>query len=95
MAASETRTRVLVAIPGVLVALGAIYAGGWVLAALLALIAALTAREIFLMAARKAPRPLAWLGMAGAAALVLAAGVRPADGLDNPLPAAEIGRAHV
>lgn len=87
-AASETRTRVLVAIPGVLVALGAIYAGQWVLAALLALIAALTARELFLMAARKAPRPLAALGMAGAAGMVLAAGAAPADGLDNPLPAA-------
>jgi phosphatidate cytidylyltransferase len=87
VAASETRTRVLVAIPGVVVALGAIYAGGWVLAALLALIAALTARELFLMAARKAPRPLAWLGMAGAAALVLAAGAASSDGLDNPLPA--------
>lgn len=87
MAASETRTRVLVAIPGILVALGAIYAGGWVLAALLALLAALTARELFIMAARKAPRPLAALGMAGAAAIVLAAGAAPRDGLDNPLPA--------
>ncbi len=88
MAASETRTRVLVAIPGAVVALGAIYAGRWVLAALLALIAALTARELFAMAARKAPRPLAGLGMAGAAGMVLAAGVAPRDGLDNPLPAA-------
>ncbi|HEX5870350.1 MAG TPA: phosphatidate cytidylyltransferase [Longimicrobium sp.] len=87
MAASETRTRVLVAIPGIIVALGAIYAGGWVLAALLALLAALTARELFQMAARKAPRPLAALGMAGAAAIVLAAGAAPRDGLDNPLPA--------
>ncbi|HEX2210902.1 MAG TPA: phosphatidate cytidylyltransferase [Longimicrobium sp.] len=88
MAASETRTRVLVAVPGVIVALGAIYAGGWVLAALLALIAALTARELFLMAARKAPRPLAALGMGGAAGIVLAAAAAPSDGLDNPLPAA-------
>lgn len=88
MAASETRTRVLVAIPGVVVALGAIYAGRWVLAALLALVAALTAREIFLMVARKAPRPLAVLGMAGAAGIVLAAAAAPQDGLDNPLPAA-------
>lgn len=87
MAASETRTRVLVAIPGVLVALGAIYAGGWVLAALLAVMAALTARELFLMAARKPARPLSALGTAGAAAIVLAAGAAPADGLDNPLPA--------
>lgn len=87
MAASETRTRVLVAVPGALVALGAIYAGGWILAALLALMSALTARELFLMAARKAPRPLSALGIAGAAAIVLAAGAAPADGLDNPLPA--------
>ena len=87
MAASETRTRVLVAIPGIIVALGAIYAGRWVLAALLALCAALTARELFVMAARKAPRPLAALGMAGAAAIVLGAGAAPAAGLDNPLPA--------
>ncbi|MBW3572430.1 MAG: phosphatidate cytidylyltransferase [Gemmatimonadetes bacterium] len=88
MPASETRTRVLVAVPGMILALGAIYAGGWVLAALLALMAALTARELFAMAARKSPRPLAALGMAGAAALVLAAGAAPADGLNNPLPAA-------
>jgi phosphatidate cytidylyltransferase len=87
VAASETRTRVLVAIPGIILALGAIYAGGWVLAALLALLAALTARELFIMAARKGPRPLAALGMAGAAAMVLAAGAAPVDGLDNALPA--------
>ncbi len=87
MAASETRTRVLVAVPGALLALAAIYAGRWVLAALLAVIAALTAREIFLMSARKAPRPLAALGTAGAAAIVLGAAAAPADGLENPLPA--------
>lgn len=87
MAASETQTRVLVAIPGILVALGAIYLGGWFLAALLALCAALTARELFAMAGRKAPRPLEALGMAGAALIVLAAGLDPAAGLANPLPA--------
>lgn len=87
MAASETRTRVLVAIPGVLVALGAIYLGGWYLAALLALCAALTAREMFRMAARKAPRPLEVLGMMGAAGMVLAAGAAPEQGILNPGPA--------
>lgn len=86
MSASETRTRVLVAIPGVLVALAAIYLGGWFLAALLALCAALTAREIYRMAARKAPRPLEILGMAGAAVMVLAAAVDPRAGLSSPLP---------
>jgi phosphatidate cytidylyltransferase len=84
--ASETQTRVLVAIPGVIVALGAIYLGGWWLAGLLALCAALTARELFVMAARKAPRPLAALGMAGAAAIVLAAGAAPSAGLAYPGP---------
>jgi phosphatidate cytidylyltransferase len=86
VAASETRTRVLVAIPGVILALGAIYLGGWFLAALLALCAALTAREMYRMAARKGPRPLEILGMAGAAAAILAAGLDPRAGLANPLP---------
>jgi phosphatidate cytidylyltransferase len=84
--ASETQTRVLVAIPGAVVALGAIWLGGWVLAALLALCAALTAREMYRMAARKGPRPLELLGMAGAAAIVLAAGVAPRAGLSFPGP---------
>ena len=87
MAASETRTRVLVAIPGVILAVAAAYAGGWALAALLAVFAALIARELYAMAARKGPRPLAALGMAGAAAMVLAAAAAPADGLANPFPA--------
>lgn len=85
--ASETQTRVLVAIPGVIVALGAIWLGGWALAALLAVCAALTARELYLMAARKAPRPLEALGMAGTAGIVLAAAVAPSAGLAYPLPA--------
>jgi len=85
--ASETQTRVLVAIPGVLLALGAIFLGGWWLAALLALCAALTAREMYAMAARKGPRPLEWVGMAGAAGIVLGAGIDPGAGVGNPLPA--------
>ena len=86
MAASETRTRVLVAIPGIILALGAIYLGGWFLAALLAVCAALTAREMYRMAARKGPRPLEALGMAGAAGIVLAAGIAPEAGLAFPAP---------
>jgi phosphatidate cytidylyltransferase len=84
--ASETQTRILVAIPGVLLALGAIYLGGWWLAALLAVCAALTAREMYRMAARKAPRPLEVLGMLGAAGMVLAAGAAPHAGILNPGP---------
>lgn len=86
MAASETRTRVLVAIPGVILALGAIYLGGWFLAALLALCSALTAREMYRMAARKGPRPLEALGTGGAALVVLAMGLAPAAGLAYPAP---------
>lgn len=88
MAASETLTRVAVAVPGIAVALGVVYLGGWPLAALLALCAALTARELYRMAARKAARPLELLGALGAAAMVLGAAVDPVSGLRNPIPAA-------
>jgi phosphatidate cytidylyltransferase len=88
VAANETLNRVAVALVGIPVALGAIYLGGWVLAALLAAAAALTAYEITRMAARKGPRPLVGIAVAGAAAVVLAAGVDPSAGLANPLPGA-------
>jgi phosphatidate cytidylyltransferase len=88
VAASETLTRVGVALAGIPVVVAAAYFGGWVLAALLAVVAALVARELFRMAARKAPRPLEALGMACAAALVLASAIDPAGGLMNPAPAA-------
>jgi phosphatidate cytidylyltransferase len=87
---NETLNRVAVALVGIPVALGAIYLGGWVLAALLAAAAALTAFEICRMAARKGPRPLAPLAVAGAAAIVLAAAADPAAGLANPLPGAAL-----
>ena len=88
MARSETFQRVAVALVGIPVAVGAIWLGHWVLAALLALCAALTAREIFAMAGRKAARPLTAIGIAGAAAIVAAAAVDPVAALANPLPAA-------
>jgi phosphatidate cytidylyltransferase len=87
VAVNETLSRVAVALVGIPVALGAIWLGGWVLAALLAAAAALTAWEIVRMAARKGPRPLAALAVGGAAGAVLAAGADPAAGLANPLPA--------
>lgn len=89
-ARSETFQRVAVALVGIPVAVGAIWLGAWVLAALLALCAALTAREIFAMAGRKATRPLTAVGIAGAAAVVLAAAVDPAAALANPLPGAAL-----
>lgn len=90
MAASETLKRVGVAAAGIPVALAAVWLGGWVLAGLLALCAALTAYELYRMAERKNARPLAWLGAAGAAAIVLAAAAMPEEGVRNPLPAAAL-----
>lgn len=88
MAVNETLNRVAVALAGIPVAAAAIYLGGPWLAALLAAAAALTAHEIFRMAERKGPRPLAALGTAGAAAIVAGAAMDPSAGLANPLPAA-------
>ena len=85
MARSETLTRSLVAAVGIPVAVGAMYLGGWVLAALLAAAAALSSLELFRMAALKGPRSLPTLGAAGAVALVAAAALWPTRGLDNPL----------
>ena len=85
MARSETLTRSLVAAVGIPVAVGAMYLGGWVLAALLAAAAALSSLELFRMAALKGPRALPTLGAAGAVALVAAAALWPTRGLDNPL----------
>lgn len=81
---SELGKRVAVALAGLPVALGAIWMGGWVLAGLLAGIAALAAREVYRMAGLKYARALAAVGMTGAALVCLAAGVAPEAGLANP-----------
>lgn len=81
---SELTKRVAVALAGLPVALGAIWLGGWVLAALLAAIAALAAREVYRMTGIKYAHALARLGMGGTAAIVLVAAVDPAAGLANP-----------
>jgi phosphatidate cytidylyltransferase len=85
VARNETLTRTLVAAVLIPVAVGAMYLGGWVLAALLAVSAALSALELFRMAALKGPRALPALGAAGAVALVAGAALWPERGLDNPL----------
>ncbi|MFL5539013.1 MAG: phosphatidate cytidylyltransferase [Longimicrobiaceae bacterium] len=82
---SETATRTAVAAVGIPIAVAAMYLGGWVLAALLALCAVLAARELFLMAEKKPARPLHWVGLAGTAGLVALAAVDPARGIDTPL----------
>jgi phosphatidate cytidylyltransferase len=84
VARSETATRTAVAVAGVPVAVGAVYLGGWVLAALLALVAVLAAREFFRMASLRQAQPLDALGAAGAAAFVVAAATAPGRGWENP-----------
>lgn len=81
--ASETGTRVLVAAIGIPIVIGVIYLGGWALAALLAIVAVLAAREFYAMAARKAARPLRLLGCTVAACFVALAAVAPSAGPDR------------
>jgi phosphatidate cytidylyltransferase len=85
VARSETLTRTAVAAVGIPVALAAVYLGGWVLGGLLALCASLAVLELFRMSATRGAAPLAAAGVAGTAALVLAATFDPAAGLANPL----------
>ncbi|HEX7240859.1 MAG TPA: phosphatidate cytidylyltransferase [Longimicrobiaceae bacterium] len=80
MALSETATRFAVAAVGIPVAVGAVYLGGFVLGALVALVAVLAALELFRMAERKAARPLHLLGAGAAGALVLLAAAFPDAG---------------
>lgn len=88
MARNETATRTAVAAVGIPIAIGAMYLGGWVLAALLALCAVLATRELFRMAELKRAFPIGWIGMAGAALLIALCAVDPARGVDTPLPMA-------
>jgi phosphatidate cytidylyltransferase len=85
LARSETATRTAVAAVGIPIAVAAMYLGGWVLAALLALCAVLAARELFRMAEKKRALPLDAVGLAGAAGLIALAAVEPARGIDTPL----------
>jgi phosphatidate cytidylyltransferase len=85
LALSETATRTAVAAVGIPIAVAAMYFGGWVLAALLALCAVLAARELFRMAEKKRALPLDAVGLAGAAGLIALAAVEPARGIDTPL----------
>lgn len=80
---SETLTRLAVALVGIPLAIAAVYMGGWVLTGVLALIAALVAHELYRMAAIKAARPLAAIGVAGTAAILLTYGIDPPAGPTN------------
>jgi phosphatidate cytidylyltransferase len=65
--------RVTVAVIGIPAALGVVYLGGWVLAALLALLAVAGSREFYGLGARAGVRPVPQVGYLGALALPLLA----------------------
>jgi phosphatidate cytidylyltransferase len=88
LARSETATRVAVAAVGIPVAVGAVVAGGWVLAALLALVSVLASLELHRLGAAKGPRSLAPLGAAASAAFVALAALAPSAGPGGPAWAA-------
>jgi len=64
-------SRILIAIPGLVLVLGAVYAGGWWLFGLVAVAALLALHEFWLMA--RSLRPLALAGYVGAAATLVGA----------------------
>lgn len=74
---AELRARVLVAAAGIPLVFWLAYLGGWYLVGLLALAAALAAREFLVLAAAGGGRPIGWLGVPAATALVVLAGVEP------------------
>ena len=75
--AGELTRRVAVAAVGIPLGIWVIYLGGWALAGVLGLVAALCAREFYLLAGARGTRPLAVPGILVAAALVVMAGLRP------------------
>ncbi len=68
---------------GIPIALGAVYAGGWILALLVGVASMLAALEFYRLAERKRVQPLAGVGAAAAAGFVLVAALRPERGLEN------------
>ncbi len=73
MAGSDLPRRLAVAGVGIPFGVAVIYLGAWVLAALLSIVAALGAREAYLLAEGAGVRPLHMIGMAASALLVLSA----------------------
>lgn len=76
--------RVIVAGVGIPAALGFVYAGGWVLTALVALFGALGAAEVYRLAERGGVRPIRWVGLAAAALLPVSAFVTSPAGRSIP-----------
>lgn len=73
----EFLKRLVVVLIGVPVVVGIVLAGGWLLGASLALLAAGGAREFYGLAAQRGTRPFSALGMVAAAGVVLIATMRP------------------
>ncbi|MEQ9399841.1 MAG: phosphatidate cytidylyltransferase [Longimicrobiales bacterium] len=71
---SDLPRRLAVAVVGIPVVVGLLYLGGWPLTLPVAVLAALGAREVFALASARGTRAFPFLGMAGAAAVVVAAG---------------------
>lgn len=69
----ELRSRVLVAVVGLPLGCAAAYRGGWLLAGIVAALAAVAAHEFYTLASAKSAQPLGWFGIPAAAVLVLAA----------------------
>lgn len=73
---AELRSRILVAVVGIPLALAAIYHGGWVLTLLIAAVAAVAAWECYNLAAHSGAYAFRWLGIPAAVAIVALAGSR-------------------
>jgi len=73
----ELRARVLVATAGIPTSFLLIHLGGWYLAGLLALAAAFAANEFFVLGSAGSGRPVRWLGVPAASALVLLVALEP------------------
>ncbi len=84
MPSGDLAKRVAVAAVGIPAAVAIIYAGGWVLGVVLALVAAGAALELYRMSAREGARPFAIPGAVLAAGFVLLAVVHPTPGEAAP-----------
>ncbi len=73
----ELRSRLLVAAVGIPFGFFMAYRGGWLLAGVLAAVAALGAHEFYTLASAKAGKPLGWFGIPASALLVLIAAWEP------------------
>jgi phosphatidate cytidylyltransferase len=77
MARTELAQRLVVAAVGIPAVVLALFLGRWVMGPVLAFFCAGAALEVYRLAEHRHVAPLRWPGMAGAAALVLIATVRP------------------